>query len=69
VTNLGDGTASRIKVKITLADDGGELIESTEVLVSPTHLGAGESGNYEAFFNNPPSRVRVRVRLQVNWLS
>lgn len=67
VTNLGGGTASGIKVKITLADDGGELIESTEVLVSPGQLEVGDSGSYEAFFSSPPSQVQVR--LQVNWLS
>jgi predicted Ser/Thr protein kinase len=67
VSNTGDGIASRVKVRVALTDETGQVLESTEVLVAPSRLGAGESGSYEAYFPSPPPRVQVR--LEMNWFS
>ena len=67
VTNTGDGTATGIKVRVALTDEVNQVVESTEVPVSPSRLAQGETGNYEVFFAQPP--VRVQVRLEMNWFS
>ncbi len=67
VTNIGDGTATGIKVRVALTDEVNQVLESTEVPVSPSRLTSGESGSYEVFFSRPPGRVQVR--LEMNWFS
>jgi predicted Ser/Thr protein kinase len=67
VTNTGAGRATGITVRVVLTNDVGQAIESIEVPVQPTSLGAGESADYEVYFSNPPSRSQVR--LEINWFS
>jgi hypothetical protein len=67
VTNSGDRQASHTKIRISLTDASGELVDSTEVFVTPGRLGRGERGSFEASFPDP--RRNVRIVLELNWIS
>ena len=67
VVNTGTGRASSIRVRIILSDSVGQVVASTQVLLSPTQLEPRQSGAFEAFFPEPRSPVNIRTEL--NWNS
>jgi len=67
VTNSGDAWASNTKVRISLTDPSGELVNSAEVFVTPERLSEGANGRFEAVFPDPEQNVRIVFEL--NWIS
>jgi len=67
VTNSGDSRATNTKVRISLTDASGELVNSTEVFVTPERLSEGDRGYFEAVFPDPAQNVRIVFEL--NWIS
>ena len=67
VTNSGDSRATNTKVRISLTDRSGELVNSTEVFVTPERLSEGDNGRFEAVFPDPEQNVRIVFEL--NWIS
>jgi hypothetical protein len=67
VTNTGDARATNTKVRISLTDEDGDLVNSTEVFVTPERLSQGDSGQFEAVFPDP--RQNVRIVFELNWIS
>ena len=67
VTNSGDARATNTKVRISLTDPSGELVNSTEVFVTPERLSEGANGRFEAVFPDPEQNVRIVFEL--NWIS
>jgi serine/threonine protein kinase len=67
VTNSGDSRATNTKVRISLTDPLGELVNSTEVFVTPERLSEGAKGHFEAVFPDPEQTVRIVFEL--NWIS
>jgi serine/threonine protein kinase len=67
VTNSGDSRATNTKVRVSLTDASGELVNSTEVFVTPERLSEGDVGYFEAVFPDPQQNVRIVFEL--NWIS
>ena len=67
VTNSGNSWATNTKVRISLTDDSGELVNSAEVFVTPERLSEGDRGHFEAVFPDPAQNVRIVFEL--NWIS
>lgn len=67
VTNSGDSRATNTKVRISLTDSSGELVNSAEVFVTPGGLSEGDRGQFEAVFPDPAQNVRIVFEL--NWIS
>ena len=67
VSNSGDSRATNTKVRISLTDASGELVNSAEVFVTPERLMEGDRGHFEAVFPDPAQNVRIVFEL--NWLS
>jgi len=67
VTNSGDSRATNTKVRISLTDQSGELVNSAEVFVTPERLPEGANGRFEAVFPDPEQNVRIVFEL--NWIS
>jgi len=67
VTNTGTSRAMRTKVRISLTDTAGAVLNSTEVFVHPEHIPKGQQGRFEAVFPDPLQNVKIVFEL--NWIS
>ena len=67
VTNSGTSRARRPRVRISLTDGAGSVLDSTEVFVEPERIATGEQGRFEAVFAEPGQDVRIVFELA--WIS
>ena len=69
VTNSGDSRATNTKVRISLTDASGELVNSTEVFVTPERLSEGERRSVRGRLPRPGAERAHRLRVELDLLT